>query len=452
MEEEFRIDITPQLEDFAHQLERDNRVVFSAGFGDGKTFFLDEFKKKYSKDYFFFTVYPVNYVISENEHIIEYIKRDILIQLADDQGLYYDKIKPKEVLKAIANSFSIKDIASFALGFPFLSKLSSSLASVEVSSLGSVAEQLSESHYSTNKYRDSFNYRGSIYESDAYTSFIARSLENLRKLDGRKTVLIIEDLDRIEPGKIFNILNVFAAHVDRHFVSKTSDKTENKFGFDKIITVMDNVKVEKCFNHLYGEDQNYQGYISKFMESRPFEYSIKQLAVHSVSRKLYDQLLLKEDYPQVLDVINALLIDRSIRDLERIYNYNPIDQIRSDADRQIGNYRISKQSPLFKYEAYDIVFKIDLLGALLTGSNRVTNDYVYYQLTATYASLAHNKTVNLALSHDLYRFYEEYDNQGFLYTSVEKTYTVNPPYGKEYSLKSSEVERVRNQIREMCFQ
>lgn len=91
------ISIDKELVAFKEHLERNERTIFSAKFGDGKTYFLNEFKKKYSDDnkesadkkekYYFITLYPVNYSVAENQDIFEYIKRDILLQLAKDEKL-----------------------------------------------------------------------------------------------------------------------------------------------------------------------------------------------------------------------------------------------------------------------------------------------------------------------------------------------------------------------------
>ena len=41
---DFFIDVTQNLKDFKHKLEMEPRVILSAGFGDGKTYFLKKFE------------------------------------------------------------------------------------------------------------------------------------------------------------------------------------------------------------------------------------------------------------------------------------------------------------------------------------------------------------------------------------------------------------------------
>lgn len=51
---------------------------------------------------------------------------------------------------------------------------------------------------------------GSISECDSFTYLIQKSL----KLMSAKSVLIIEDLDRIDPAHLFRIMNVLSSQVD----------------------------------------------------------------------------------------------------------------------------------------------------------------------------------------------------------------------------------------------
>ena len=98
------IDISQIIQDFKQIFENESRIIFSAKFGDGKSYFLNEFMKSYDEkknDFYFITFHPVNYVVEENRDFIEYIKRDILFQLIKNNRIYdfkegYDKmLNPK---------------------------------------------------------------------------------------------------------------------------------------------------------------------------------------------------------------------------------------------------------------------------------------------------------------------------------------------------------------------
>lgn len=80
-QEEPFIPIEDQLNKFNTLLKNNNRLFFSAKFGDGKTTFLNEFKKRRGNEYQIITLFPINYQTVDNKDIFELIKRDILLQL-----------------------------------------------------------------------------------------------------------------------------------------------------------------------------------------------------------------------------------------------------------------------------------------------------------------------------------------------------------------------------------
>lgn len=95
-------------------------------------------------------------------------------------------------------------------------------------------------------------------------------------------MLIIEDLDRIDPGHLFRILNVLGAHID------VEDDT-NKFGFDNIVAVLDYYTTKHIFHHFYGEKADYSGYIAKFCCHNIFEYSLRKEARRQLCELLQNE-------------------------------------------------------------------------------------------------------------------------------------------------------------------
>src|SRR5699024_10335121 len=61
-------------------LPKNDRIIVSAPFGAGKTYFLKEFFKNNSK-YEVIHLFPVNYSVASNEDIFELLKYDILFEL-----------------------------------------------------------------------------------------------------------------------------------------------------------------------------------------------------------------------------------------------------------------------------------------------------------------------------------------------------------------------------------
>ena len=75
------ISIEKDIEHFYGHLQKNDHVIFSAPFGDGKSYFLNKFQRECSDKYVFVTLYPVNYQVVDTYDVFELIKRDILVQL-----------------------------------------------------------------------------------------------------------------------------------------------------------------------------------------------------------------------------------------------------------------------------------------------------------------------------------------------------------------------------------
>lgn len=122
---------------------------------------------------------------------------------------------------------------------------------------------------------------GIIYENDAITEIIRSAIANYKSDHPQKrVVLIIEDLDRIDPAHLFRILNVFSAHMDYGYrLGKPIDNkflVGNKFDLDNVVMVMDYQNTCNIFHHFYGESTNFKGYIDKFCSNNYFSYSLAE--------------------------------------------------------------------------------------------------------------------------------------------------------------------------------
>lgn len=281
------IDISQNIQDFKQVFENESRIIFSAKFGDGKSYFLNEFMKSYDEkknDYYFITLHPVNYVVEENRDVIEYIKRDILFQLIKDNRIYDFKEGYDKIFDAVCNKESLLKLADFV----------ASIIPVEgikdvYEGLKGLASTIHEKYKSqdvlhvVDDYLNGFYGKlGSISECDAFTCLIQKSLEQMMA----KSVLIIEDLDRIDPAHLFRIMNVLSSQVDNPYYSEVPNG--NKFGFNKIILVMDYEIAKHLFHHFYGKEANYEGYMNKFLNTLPYSYSIKEEAHRQVRQKILD--------------------------------------------------------------------------------------------------------------------------------------------------------------------
>ena len=307
------IPIDNELKAFKEHLEVNERTIFSAKFGDGKTYFLNEFKKLHKDDYYFITLYPVNYSVAENQDIFEYIKRDILFQLAIDDKL--NQIDFEGIANSIFTWENLKEVLCFLIScMPKGEILTKIIEKGE-----RFAQKYKEEQTTFQKYNSWFTLqKGGLYEHDSYTRLIIETLKYI-KSSGYKTALIIEDLDRIDPAHLFRILNVLGAHIDVHLYREYKDS--NKFGFDNIITVFDYNITEHIFHHFYGKDANYGGYINKFTSHQPFYYSIDKIA----REYLYDVIseeccIQKNSFINMSTNIKNKLEALSVRDVNTILN------------------------------------------------------------------------------------------------------------------------------------
>lgn len=321
-----QIPLDEEIRKFREHLENNPRVVFSASFGDGKTTFLETLKKAdETKNYFFVTLHPVNYSVAKNEDVFEYIKRDILYQLAKNKLL--DNIDLNAAIDSVFSWETLHDALDFVMQFvPHGDKLVKLIDKVKA-----FKEKYDESKNTWEAYESAFkNQRGGLYEDDGYTLLIKAALEYVKSHEEKNTCLIIEDLDRIDPGHLFRILNVLAAHVDM-------DKESNKFGFDNVIAVMDYDITQHIFHHFYGQQANYNGYMSKFYSHYPYYYSIKAVAVGYLKRVIEHYTSISGD--QIFDIgitqksgtiwkMKDFVAELSVRDIASI-----LDGIESQINR-----------------------------------------------------------------------------------------------------------------------
>lgn len=281
------IDISQNIQDFKQVFEKESRIIFSAKFGDGKSYFLDKFIKSYDEkknDYYFITLHPVNYVVEENRDVIEYIKRDILFQLIKDNRIYDFKEGYDKIFDAVCNKESLLKLGDFVASIIPIEGLKDGYEALK--DLASTIHEKYKSqdvlHVVDDYLNGFYGKSGSISECDAFTCLIQKSLEQMKA----KSVLIIEDLDRIDPAHLFRIMNVLSSQVDNPYYSEVPNG--NKFGFDKIILVMDYEIARHLFHHFYGKEANYEGFMNKFLNTLPYSYSIKEEAHRQVRQKILD--------------------------------------------------------------------------------------------------------------------------------------------------------------------
>lgn len=279
---EFELEI-PKKQFIKHiALPNNNRIIFSGAFGTGKTYFLEKFFKDH-ESYEAIHLFPVNYSVASNEDIFELIKYDILFKLLE-RDLEFEDVK---IDKGTFLPFFLKnhatEIIPFLLGV--IPKVGGSLKEIAQGLINldkKFNKEFKEANLTDQDRIISYlaeipKKQGSVSEEDFYTQLICRLVDQLKE-KGKEIVLIIDDLDRIDPEHIFRILNVLAAHVD---VKKDSD--QNKFDFNKIILVCDIDNIRKIFANRYGVDVDFSGYVDKFYSKSIFHYDLSGAMIKNIS-------------------------------------------------------------------------------------------------------------------------------------------------------------------------
>lgn len=343
-----KIDINDYLIAFKKHLRFNERTILSAKYGDGKTYFINQFKKRYQKGYEFITLYPVNYQVADNKEIFEYIKRDILIQMVMKNMIdsdchiseahylqYYLMNNHFTLLQDIIQILPALGIGNEGLvwtslmagfkGLAFLNDQKNKYDQFKKEIESKTDIELAES------FCDSFsNEKGGYYELDMISEIIIQSIKKFKKGSHKRLVLIIEDMDRLDPAHLFRILNIFSAHLDRYNIYKnTKSLTDyvltNKFGFDNIITVFDYDNTKKIFAHFYGENANFEGYINKFTTGYVFHYSIDEIAKQQLNDLLKNKCDIEINDFQDCKIglgesktIYEIVKQLSVRDIQRI--------------------------------------------------------------------------------------------------------------------------------------
>ena len=278
-----KIDITSEIERFKNHLNLvdNNQMIFSGIFGIGKTYFLKEYFEQNSEDYELFLLSPVNYSISNNDDIIDYIKYDIAFELLG-KNVEYEKTDFSKLLTA---QFYLKDnfldtMSLLAKSGGKIGKAFSDIYENLKKIVNNIKEHNSESQIDEKKELIDFLKEltardNSIYEENRITELISGLVQKLKE-NNKEIVLVIDDLDRLDPEHIFRILNVFACHFD------IGNFTENKFGFHKIILVCDIENIRNLFHSKYGTNVDFSGYIDKFYSREIHYFDNKEIVSKSV--------------------------------------------------------------------------------------------------------------------------------------------------------------------------
>jgi len=334
---DFIVPVSGAVRDFAKHIEANPRTILSSRFGDGKSYFLQKVKEDedLKNEYEFLTIYPVNYQVAGNKDVFELIKRDILFQLML-HGMVSNSVVLKES-EAFSWFVSMNGKSLVADLLPYIAELGLEpdesvmlLAAMKglklFKNIKEKFEKFENDCLQTDDDRiDAFIEKADssfIYECDVITQIIKKSIMDYQRRTHKKVVLIVEDLDRIDPAHLFRILNVLSAHMDysyKCFVRPDASLIGNKFGLDNIVLVIDFNNLKHIYRHFYGERTDFNGYISKFLSSVPFPYSLEKQKDEYTVDKLAE---LTELHTDVIKLIfpEEVLYSKTIREIVQSFD------------------------------------------------------------------------------------------------------------------------------------
>lgn len=315
------------------QEENNSNIIFSGIYGIGKSYFINDFfNHQHSKEYIPIILTPVNYSVANNEDIFEYIKVDILLQLLEKVPC---NLKECKISTSLATYYYIQNNLDSIIG---------NILSVaeKVCFQTDVIKQLFDLRNNILKFQEKESQapdkdietfmkglsqkKGSIYESNIITQIIQNLISNVKEESNKEAILVIDDLDRIDPEHIFRILNILSAHDD------FCHTHEHKFKFDKTILVCDIENIRKIFHAKYGMDVDFTGYIDKFYSKEIFHFhnedEIAKCIAQQVVKINSDSNIHEEgkySYTNLVFILKYLLKYNliNIRTLEKFeYKYN----------------------------------------------------------------------------------------------------------------------------------
>jgi len=235
-------------------------------------------------------LYPVHYAVATNEDVFELIKFDILSELL---------IRYPELIEEEKEKFSTAlEAQVFLLQHKGADNFIGSIVSVASKTGKSLIDILTaikklrldfkqfETEIDRPEYKSLEDYLnrfseqpGGVHEMDDVSRHIFKLPARLKESDSeqqqRKTVLIIDDLDRLDPEHIFRLFNIFSAHYD-------GVTEQNKFGFDNVIFVCDVQNIKRMYFHRYGKGVDFSGYMDKFYSSSPFQFDSKTYIINKI--------------------------------------------------------------------------------------------------------------------------------------------------------------------------
>jgi len=422
-------------------LEDDNikNILLSGRFGIGKTTFLEEYFKNNTENYELVKISPVNYSILSNQDIFRYIKFDILYLLLekvdfDIEAENADLITWMEGLPIYIRMNIISLLSGLVFLIPKVGKPIEKILKLitthheKFQAILAKANEDKDLKLIQTLYSQMAEEEGGLYENNETTKIINRLLSFY---ESKKRVLVIDDLDRVDPQHIFRILNILSAQSDA-----------NKFDFDKIMLVGDVKNIRSIFSAQYGQKADFSGYIDKFYDRDIFYFdnresiasNIEQI-VKSMNIKVnqieFDVLLghRAKKYLQNLVTILTDAVSKDKMNLRSLLKYWKKDLIlpmrKISYSDQISYYDSVSNHQISLILLFDILYKLigqDLKELLIFLSTQKSN--------FTYSS---NLVGDTVLILDMENFHPSKTDKDLLYTQLDVDIKYKQHEGYKYN-------------------
>lgn len=164
--------------------------------------------------------------------------------------------------------------------------------------------------------------------------------------------------------------------------SDNSTVCGNKFDFDNVVLVADYDNIKNIFEHFYGNKTDFGGYISKFLSSTYFSYSLKNERYQYIC----DYLVIHTGCPLALlqkVLPNCGFDDKTIRDC--VHSFDIENQIAKIPECLVSGKRVKIDVTILKVIA--AMRRLGLKNEEIRGIGKIIFDYnlkYFYEYIAPY--------------------------------------------------------------------
>jgi hypothetical protein len=193
---------------------------------------------------------------------------------------------------------------------------------------------------------------------------------------------------------------VFSAHIDQ-------GNGLPKFSFDNIVAVLDYETTRHIFTHFYGEKANYEGYMSKFMSSHAYEYSITRVAHEELVRYLEKQCWVSLPFEVPADINKVsfpnFVATLSVRDIVHILD-GVENQIDSTDVEIYNDYKIKSNDYITRFLSVLVRMKYKITYESLL--DFFIEDYNWFKVLNNYVLFARNSAGKVfSINSDVFTFH-----------------------------------------------